>query len=227
MEGTDYRFHKNDRVRLRAVVDPSFYGGYACVGNEGWIRKRRRDTRFGLPEVYIEWDKNHWTYNGAENRWTFEDHFDLVEESMPDNNDELMKSFAAFLESREQAAEAPKKKKSTGPNERIQGIMDRYRQSLADTDSDEEEADETEADEYANAIVAANEILGECEGFILVGVARKQIPEAPQGVLIPLMFNYSTTPESEVLALASIATHVAQAHQDLAAQTIAYLTSGE
>ncbi len=79
-----HRLPLNSRVRLRDGIDPALYNGFTCTGNEGWIRNQR-DDEAGYSHVLIEWDHDHWAYNGAPNCWTWEDHFDLVEEpKMPE-----------------------------------------------------------------------------------------------------------------------------------------------
>src|ERR1700689_3762293 len=75
------KFQEGGRVRIKDNIDPFNYGGMTTIGNEGTIAAIQED-RFGLPQVFIQWDKNHWTYNGAPDGWTFEDHFDIVESTM-------------------------------------------------------------------------------------------------------------------------------------------------
>lgn len=44
------------------------------TGARGWVRARREMPKSD-PEVYIEWDKDHWRYHGEFDGWTFEHHF--------------------------------------------------------------------------------------------------------------------------------------------------------
>lgn len=44
------------------------------TGALGWVRARREMPKSD-PEVYIEWDKQHWRYHGEFDGWTFEHHF--------------------------------------------------------------------------------------------------------------------------------------------------------
>jgi hypothetical protein len=87
MDTPPTRFHVNSRVKLRDGVDPSFYGGFSRTGNEGWVRKIQID-KLGYPHILVEWDKNHWSYNGAPDTWTWQDHFDEVEEIMDNKKQE-------------------------------------------------------------------------------------------------------------------------------------------
>ncbi len=81
MDQPEQRFVRNTRVRLREGVDPGFYNGFSRAGQQGWVRKRKRD-RYGFPQVFIEWDKDHWAYNQQPDIWTWEGHFEAVEGSM-------------------------------------------------------------------------------------------------------------------------------------------------
>jgi hypothetical protein len=93
------RFKANTRVRLREGVDPGFYNGFSRVGNEGWVRKRKLD-KYGYPQVLVEWDKDHWAYNGQPDGWTWEGHFEIAEDAnmseTPDKNqrDEALQTLA-------------------------------------------------------------------------------------------------------------------------------------
>lgn len=80
MDKLEQKFTVGTRVKLRDGVDPSFYNGFSRVGNEGWVRKRKRD-KYGYGQIFIEWDKHAWAYNGTEDGWTHEGHFEAVEES--------------------------------------------------------------------------------------------------------------------------------------------------
>lgn len=99
VEMTDFRFPLNSRVKLKDNIDPDLYRSMSRTGNEGWVRKHRKD-KYDFPQVYIEWDKEHWAYNGTEDGWTWEDHFEGI--NMPDKQEstedfgkmvEMMRSF--------------------------------------------------------------------------------------------------------------------------------------
>jgi len=99
---TTYRIPINSRVRLRDGIDPALYKGFSCTGNEGWVRNHRADEH-GYPQVLIEWDHDHWSYNGAQNCWTWEEHFDIVEgadmpEKDPDKVNRLKGLADAFIQ---------------------------------------------------------------------------------------------------------------------------------
>src|SRR5256885_1869865 len=83
------------RVRLKDDVNTQMYGEFSRSGNEGWIRKHKED-KYGYQHVWIQWDPDHWAYNGAPNGWTWEDHFEIVEKSMSDRKDPLEKEIAGI-----------------------------------------------------------------------------------------------------------------------------------
>jgi hypothetical protein len=88
MDEMNFEIPIDSKVKLKDSIDGTLYGGLACAGNQGWIRGRQRDPKFGYPQVFIEWDKDHWAYNGLDNVWTFESHFDIVEKAMTEKNNE-------------------------------------------------------------------------------------------------------------------------------------------
>ena len=98
MDPQEHKYPLNTRVRLKDI-EPGMYGGYAAVGNEGWIKGRSKDA-YGYPMVLIKWDKNHWAYSaGLPDVWTYENHFEPVEQP----EEQLMEEpqpdpIAAFLE---------------------------------------------------------------------------------------------------------------------------------
>lgn len=62
-------------------LQPEYEAVYqrARAGSRGWIRDRRTDD-YGFDEAFIEWDKDHFLYNGEPDGWTFANHFISIEE---------------------------------------------------------------------------------------------------------------------------------------------------
>lgn len=61
---------------------------HAVAGSRGWVRAVEVDE-YDFEKVFIEWDKDHWRYDGELDMWTFADHFmpaskdpDLTEEEL-------------------------------------------------------------------------------------------------------------------------------------------------
>lgn len=70
-----------------ALVDgaESVYA-FALAGTEGWVRDRKKDED-GFEMVKVEWDRDHWRYNGQPDCWTFTDHFKVVGPPEPFDED--------------------------------------------------------------------------------------------------------------------------------------------
>lgn len=197
MDGTEFQFDIGKRVKLRDGVDPYFYGGMAKVGNEGWIGGHRRD-RFGLPEVFIRWDANHWSYNRQPDQWTFQEHFDLAEETMTDNPKDLVQ--AAALEFANSIANIMVPK-SDAPAEVVGGpVAERNAKVQA----------------YAQTIKEAADAMVGSEAFICIAISRRDDERAAQGALHAEVVGDSLSPESETLVGMQMARYGAQFHANAA-----------
>ena len=198
MEGTEYRFEDGSKVKLRGIVGPEFYGGLAKVGNEGWITQHRQD-RYGLPEVYIQWDRLHWADNRQPDGWTFEDHFDLVRkpESMSDEPtpEQMMKIWKFFQSMKnEEPVEAP------------------------------EQADDPKIDAHADIAANAKEAIDRGESFLAISVIRNEPTEdTPKGQLEVLIQGHSLTPESEIIMGMQLSKMAVQFHHEAAISAIEHL----
>lgn len=65
----------HSRVALKDGKDQVYV--YALAGTEGWVRGTKEDSD-GFPLFKIEWDKEHWRYNGQPDGWTFAEHFKVI-----------------------------------------------------------------------------------------------------------------------------------------------------
>lgn len=202
----------NSRVRLRDYIGPEFYEGMAKSGNEGWIRKHRVDPRNGLPEVYIEWDREHWADNMQPNRWTFEDHFDVIEEgdgnsTMSEDNEITPEEWAAFLKFREFM-----KGSESEPEPEV-----------------EPEVTDLEAEQYAYFTAQtehAKDILNDSEAFFIIGVQRRAPDEqAPRGNLVVNTAGSCLSPETDVLLGMQLSSFASKFHDEAALMLIRQLTS--
>src|SRR5690349_24834514 len=109
MQKQEHKVHENERVRLKSNGEDALYA-FACAGSEGWVRKLDHDS-MGYPMVFIEWDKDHWAYNGEPDKWAFEAHFDKIEDNTmaeqpavpnPEDFARFMAAFQAFQQSQNQ-----------------------------------------------------------------------------------------------------------------------------
>lgn len=84
----------HSRVALKDGADQVYI--YALAGTEGWVRGTKEDPD-GFELFRIEWDKDHWRYNGQPDGWTFAEHFKVIgppdpkteQEPEPDEDPEL------------------------------------------------------------------------------------------------------------------------------------------
>lgn len=65
----------HSRVALKDGKDQVYV--YALAGTEGWVRGSKQDSD-GFELYKIEWDKEHWRYNGQPDGWTFAEHFKVI-----------------------------------------------------------------------------------------------------------------------------------------------------
>jgi hypothetical protein len=78
MQKQEHKVHENERVKLKSDGQDALYA-FACAGSEGWVRKLDHD-KLGYPMIFVEWDKDHWAYNGEPDKWVMEAHFDKIED---------------------------------------------------------------------------------------------------------------------------------------------------
>lgn len=193
----------NTRVRLKPGDFSEFYGGQATIGSEGVITRHQSD-KFGLPMVYIEWDKDHWAWNGALDQWTMPDHFEIVEEAKP---------------------EMDNKEKTEKVHQLATDFADALMSVVAGPSTEPESPSFTEEDSGAAterdiAIQNAIEALKESEAFVLVGMKRESHPQAPDGMLRPYQIPFSLSSEAAVLVSAHMGALAAKSHQTLALRTL-------
>jgi hypothetical protein len=195
----EQQFSVGTYVRLRDGVDPSLYNGYSRVGNTGWIRKRKLD-KYGYPQVYIEFDKDHWAYNGQEDGWTWEGQFEAVEENeMAENN-----------------------KQDNDLEETVRGITESFVQAifgaLSSTEESKSELPETQTKEDSDkrdALVAETiEAITNSPAYLVVALEHVQMPEKNiPPMIIPRVFHAAHKPEYALIVQSQLA-HVLASLQD-------------
>lgn len=80
-------------MKLKPNGEDAVYA-LAPAGSEGWVRGLKLDS-VGWPMILIEWDRDHWTYNKEPDGWTFEEHFEPVEDEMSEEGN-IEEQFEAF-----------------------------------------------------------------------------------------------------------------------------------
>jgi len=212
---SQFRFKNNTRVKLRSV-DPTFYMGMAKTGNEGWIIKHRVD-KFGLPEVYIRWDTDHWAYNEQPDCWTYEDHFDLaqMEENVAQEDDKKSNVTPEDIARLKQIIA----RYEGGPSE-TEMAMNQSPEQLSELDLLSDELDEA----HANQMEKSQRIVQDAEAFFTVAVHRGQHADAPMGELVIHTAGSSQSPETDALLGAQLSSMAATFHNETALMNIRFLT---
>jgi hypothetical protein len=196
MYSTTPQFHKGDRVKLKATIDPSIYGEYAVSGNEGFVADTRIN-KLGFQEIFIKWDIAHWAYNGIPNCWTVEDHFDLILPVAPESQPEKSKE------------EHEKDDKKT--IEAYKQWLEKFKQTVLAASSESDEADQMLAD----AVTLAYQHMENAKAFIVICVEEDEV-----GNLVPGAMMHASSPEAELIATAFLSTLVADFYQELALQRL-------
>lgn len=182
------RIPNNARVKLRDGIGPEFYNGFGLAGNEGWIRKHD-DEGFGIIRVYIEWDKDHWAYNGAPDKWTWEEHFDIVEDAMSDKNNSKQEQLNTLL-----GAFGDSLLEIFGEGEASDPEIPEAPNSL----------EEIEEPSYEDILKAAFTATVDAEAFFVIAM-RKNDEERS---IFPLVYHASRTPSASLIAQLQLS-HVA------------------
>jgi hypothetical protein len=198
----EQRFNVNTRVKLRGDVDPSFYNGFSRTGNEGWIRKRKRD-KYGYPQVFIQWDKDHWAYNGQEDGWTWEGQFEAVEESM--------------------MADTPEK--PTNIEEQVRGITENFVQAIfgalgqqqaddtpPEPEAETSESEGTEAQQWESLAAEAGQAILNAPAYLVIALEPAEVPDAPP-MVIPRVFHASRDADYALIVQSQLA-HLVASLQD-------------
>lgn len=191
----DGKFQLNDRVKLkgdRADVYPRAFGS-----SEGVIKNHKMDPLGHHVMVYVQWDKNHWAYNGEDDMWTFEDHFDLVESKvMPkEEKPDLAAALAEFL-------------KAWNADEPL----------VREEDGDDEAAANAAAT-YASLVEEASDYAQDCEAFLTVAVKRTKDKQG-RFVLVPELFSFYKSEAAGLLLESQLAQIVMTSHLELSEQAI-------
>lgn len=144
MQKQEHGTKVNQRVRLKSDGQDSLYVA-AFSGGEGWVRKQDHDSH-GYPIVYIEWDKDHWTYSGEPDKWALDAHFEPVEESTVGEDKQIP--------------------------EELQGLFLKLLEEYQNSQKDKVESTPAEAEglEYKTLLAEAYEAAKEAEAFLVIAV---------------------------------------------------------
>jgi len=209
MDQPTQRFPANTRVRLREGVDPGFYGGYSRVGSEGWVRRRKKD-KYGYPQVLIEWDKDHWAYNGQEDCWTWEGHFEAVDETqetqMPEQDDKPQPTSDDEFKAHIQAIAEKFVTNVYGAIAEHRGETPPTEEPEAEAEEDtEEKSDGKPTEEDWEALLGeAMKSLGSTPAYVVIALERLS-PEGAPTMIVPRVFHASREPEYALIVQSQLA----------------------
>jgi hypothetical protein len=198
VDGADFIYEYKQRVKLKDQDFSGFipYQGQSTVGCSGWITQRRRDN-LGLPQVYIEWDKDDWRYNGTPDCWTYQEHFEAEESDIqmteqPTKTDQVQAAVQAFTDMMlELVGEQPTD--ASVPQPQMGAAIE--------TPSPKE-----------RLMMQAIDLLTETPAFVLIAVNEK---------LQPVVIPYSESAEAAIVVSSHMSQLAAKAHQSLAQRTLA------
>lgn len=201
MDEIPYRTEKNQRVRLKGEAE-SLYP-LAHSGAPGWVRGHRKDE-LGWPQVKIEWDKDWWGYNGEQDRWAIEDHFDIVPELHEDDqvSDEKQTIPADVLAAMAALGNwAATQSQPTEPEPATEPIP----AELKTRDTTQENYDAVVAEAHAFA--------GQADAVLVLAVKCQETPQGTQ--LIPKLFTSYKDAQAGVLLDMQVPKIAAQSHAEL------------
>lgn len=202
MEKQEHLTKKDQRIRLKSDGQDRIYE-YATAGSEGWARKHKFDD-MGYPMILVEWDRDHWTYNGEPDRWALEAHFDPIQEKTmeekPKMPKELADAMSAFLENwmseHQPQEEKPEEKKS---------------HDILGTSSKEE---------FDTALKKAVEYAEDADSFILIAVKREELPDEIGPALAAWVINSYQHADSGLLLETYLSRLANASHEELALHKI-------
>jgi hypothetical protein len=182
----EHRTKRGDRVRIKDDVTHMYQ--MARVYNEAIVKKITHD-HLGYPAIYVEWDRDHWAYSGEEDGWVLEAHFDLVEEDMPDNNEEFIQGLADLL-NQWQSNREPDKTPALDPR-----------------------SDKPYDDSYEGLLAAAEKDAREGEAFIVI-VAKTERSGGVE-LIAPRVYMDNKTSDAGLVCEAAMADLVAHSYARL------------
>jgi len=214
-----WAFEPNDRVRLRPEVSEIY--AMAPAYSEGWVRGRRIDPIGDFKMVFVEWDSEHWTYNGQPDMWTFEEHFDKVESKGKLMADDINKEqVASALDVLAKALLGDKTEKPENAEGKTQEEIGEERAEAVTPDK---------MKQFEHVFAKAVEVAKDSDAFIIACVRKEDAPAGSGAdfTLTPALFSYALSRESAVLLDVQIAEISSEAHQSLAIQEIRRLLDAQ
>lgn len=193
MEKQDHILKRDQRVKLKDGFDAMYQ--VARSGAQGIVKEVEYDP-YGFPCALVQWDTDHWTYEGEQDGWTFQSHFELVKDSsMTEEPDaELMRRLYHAVKAE---IEAEQDKQS--------GFDERYPEARA---------------------AAVEALDSGTESFIIITVKRGLNPEDGSITLDPQIVSYSSSEEGRLAIEAQMLILSGMGHEQLIANRIGKIMEG-
>lgn len=197
MDKQKHIFSPGQRIRLKDGRDEPYK--WATVGSEAIVKRVAYDD-CGYPMAYIEWDQDHWTYNGEEDRWVFQTHFDPVGDPPMDESGMTPEDQAQFVKTLKSLGVRFDEDNEAKPQEPTRAELD---------------------DEYVQYMEYAQEELLDSESFLVVAIQRVVQDGVP--MLTPKIITNSRTPQGALAVEAQLAMLLSVSHGKLVNQALARL----
>jgi hypothetical protein len=194
----EYQIPQDARVKLRDGLDDLYLPNGIPVGSEGWIRERSF-LPGNFPMVYIQWDKNHWTYSNQDDLWTYESHFEVVDKDKTQVSEEVEvdPKLVATIVAAMQA---------------VQG-----QQSTTVAPDDESKVD-SRVEKYMEAMENAANAISEGDAFM--AIVLKEVEVDGNRGYVPQIISDQQDPEAGFYLQAHLAEFVSNLHQGLLVEKI-------
>ena len=195
MDKQDHVLKREQRVRLKDGFDSMYQ--IARSGAQGIVKAVEYDP-FGFPCALIQWDSDHWTYDGEQDGWTFQSHFELVEDSsMTEEPDpELIKRLYQAIKAEIQAEQMQDKQP---------GVDEHFPQARE---------------------AAVDALDAGLESFIVITVKRGLDAEDGSITLDPQIVSYSSSEEGRLAIEAQMLILSGMGHEHLIASRIERIMEG-
>jgi hypothetical protein len=174
---------------------------FALSGTEGWVRGRKVDD-FGYDLVKVEWDKEHWRYNGQPDGWTFESHFKIIG--------------------------PPEIPATTEEEEEVEQGEQSQEESIGELTLHEAPPADHQIEVYIDTLTEAMDAASESEAFLMIAVRRVPNPENPtETMYVPQIFSTATTKEGALLLDIQLAECASTSYEEMVFQLIEQLKKND
>lgn len=176
----------------------------AAPGAVGFARRRKEEE--GFPMVFIEWDQQHWSYSGEQDKWTFENHFEPLDGDLEEDS---------TVSADEEGKLPPELQK--GIEELFAGYLadNQPEQTQVQAAPDSELFELETPEEYQQTIEIALKAAADGIAFLMIGVAEREIDDGGKA-LVPYVVSSYTNETAGLFLETQVADFAASAFQNTA-----------